>query len=181
MREEEAGGEPAEREETAASGVPAPADPVTPGGSRRPFLRPFRRPPRRRPPGRPGWRTALTALLVVAVAGPALAALPPGSPDGPSPDVFTASRGSAVSGRAEFTGKPWGTSLTVDISHLPGASPFCLRVASCDGRTEQVAVWGATPAASAEVTGATSVPPADIRSISVLDSSGRVLATATPS
>jgi hypothetical protein len=127
-------------------------------------------------------RLALAAALIV-VAGLTLALLVPFSrsadPSGPTV-AFSPASGSAISGHATLTAKPWGTAVSVDLADLPDQGPFVLRVTSDDSRTEQAATWSPTPTAAVQVAGASSLRLSDIASVAVLDSSGRVLAT-TPS
>ncbi|MFG2521661.1 zf-HC2 domain-containing protein [Streptomyces sp. NPDC048527] len=125
------------------------------------------------------WFALAAALCAVALLGGILTR---GGPAGGEPAwTFVAASGARVSGEARLTAKPWGTAVDIDLRHLPVTGSFTLRVASDDGHTQQAATWGATPGAVAKVTGASSVPPGHIRSLSVLDRSGRVLATVRPS
>jgi hypothetical protein len=70
--------------------------------------------------------------------------------------------------------------VSVDLADLPMKGPCIFQVASADGRTEQAAAWATTPTATAIVTGASSFALPNIRVISVLDRTGRVLATTGP-
>ncbi|MFF1689729.1 MULTISPECIES: zf-HC2 domain-containing protein [unclassified Streptomyces] len=125
------------------------------------------------------WCALAAALCAAALLGGILTR---GGPAGGEPAwAFVAASGARVSGEARLTAKPWGTAVDIDLHHLPVTGSFTLRVASDDGHTQQAATWGATPGAVAKVTGASSVPPGHIRSLSVLDRSGRVLATVRPS
>ena len=127
---------------------------------------------------RAGW---LVAASVVVLGGVGLTVVPTllndDDPVGTTV-AFSAAADLAVSGQATMTPKPWGTSLTVSLSDLPPSDgPFVLQVTSDDGAVEQAAVWGNTPAATAQVTGATSLDTVEIRSIAVLDDAGDTIAT----
>ncbi|MEW2545355.1 zf-HC2 domain-containing protein [Streptomyces sp. NPDC047002] len=135
--------------------------------------------PRRR--GRPQLRLLAPAAALVAAALLGGVLVRTGQPDGPPPLAFVAAGGTDVAGEAKLTAKPWGTAVDLDLRHLPATGSFTLRVADDDGRTQQAAAWGATPGTAARVTGASSVHPGHIRTLSVLDHSGRVLATVHPS
>lgn len=67
--------------------------------------------------------------------------------------------------------------MQAKLSGLAGPGPFVMVVVGTTGRTEQAATWSATPTKAADVTGATSMPPAAIRAVQIRDSEGRVLAS----
>ena len=85
--------------------------------------------------------------------------------------------GVTTAGRADLTGKPWGTAVTATVADLTGDGPYVLVVLGAGSRTEQAATWSATPAGKATVAGATSLPPGQIVAVEVRDVDGRVLAT----
>ncbi|MGW1550412.1 anti-sigma factor family protein [Streptomyces sp. NPDC002346] len=134
----------------------------------------------RRRRARRQWLALAAALIVVAGLGLG-SMLPFRQSTGPS-TAFTSAAGYSVSGRATLTAKPWGTSVSVTLADLPagGAGPFILQVSSVDGRKEQAATWAITPNGSAAVTGASALHLPDIRSISVMDHAGRMVATTRP-
>ncbi|OIJ92798.1 anti-sigma factor family protein [Streptomyces colonosanans] len=134
----------------------------------------------RRRRARRQWLAVAAALIVVAGLGLGLM-LPFRQSTGPS-TAFTSAAGYSVSGRATLTAKPWGTAVSVTLADLPagGSGPFILQVSSVDGRKEQAATWAITPNGSAAVTGASALHLPDIRSISVMDHAGRMLATTRP-
>jgi hypothetical protein len=108
------------------------------------------------------------------------AATPPtasqSQPDRTAP--FASLAGGRTSGAAQFTAKPWGTSVFVELTNLPPDGPYALRLSGRDGSTEQAATWGVTPSGTARVTGASSMPLTVVRSAAVVDREGRVVAVA---
>lgn len=121
----------------------------------------------------------LAASVVLAAVVSLTLVLPSHQSGGESTVALSAVATSTTSGQATLTAKPWGTSLAVKLAGLPDRGPFVLQVHGVGGRTEQAATWSTTPTHSATVTGASSMHPADVRSITVLDVDGQVLATAT--
>lgn len=120
---------------------------------------------------------AAAAAVVVALAGVLLAwpAADP-TPERAAKTVALAAVGDAATeGRAELVEKGWGTELVLEASSLPTTGPFTLEVAAADGTTQRAATWGPTPAGKALVTGATSVPRAEIRSVTVVGPGGPLL------
>jgi len=104
-----------------------------------------------------------------------------GAASAPQPDrtaPFTSAAGARTSGAAQFTARPWGTSVFVELANLPPDGPYALRLTGRDGRTEQAATWGVTPTLTARVTGASSMQLATVRSASIVDRDGRVVAVA---
>ncbi|MFF9589751.1 zf-HC2 domain-containing protein [Streptomyces sp. NPDC014646] len=126
------------------------------------------------------WLAVAAALIVLAGLGLG-AMLPFRQSTGPA-TAFTSAAGYSVSGRATLTAKPWGTEVSVTLADLPagGAGPFVLQVSSVDGRKEQAATWAITPNGSAAVTGASALRLPDIRSVSVMDHAGHMVATTRP-
>lgn len=127
-------------------------------------------------------RTSWFLAAAVAILGGVGLTVAPNMMDGGSPPgttvAFSAAANHTVSGQATMTPKPWGTSLTVSLSDLPPSDgPFVLQVTSDDGTVEQAAMWGNTPAATAEVTGASSLDTADIETVAVLDGAGDMVAS----
>ncbi|MFF8916267.1 anti-sigma factor family protein [Streptomyces sp. NPDC015032] len=134
----------------------------------------------RRRRARRQWLALAAALIVVAGLG-LWSMLPLRQSTGPA-TAFTSAAGYSVSGRATLTAKPWGTAVSVTLADLPAGAPgpFILQVSSVDGRKEQAATWAITPNGSAAVTGASALHLPDIRSISVMDHAGRLVATTRP-
>lgn len=92
-------------------------------------------------------------------------------------DALNATAGLSTSGRAALDSRPWGTSLSIDLVHLPANGPFVVQVSGTDGRKELAAAWSITPNAAAAVVGASSMKPSDNRTITVLDGTGHVIAS----
>ncbi|MGP8301905.1 zf-HC2 domain-containing protein [Streptomyces inhibens] len=134
----------------------------------------------RRRRARRQWLALAAALIVVAGLGLGLT-LPFRHSADPA-TAFTSAAGYSVSGRATLTDKPWGTAVSVTLADLPAGAPgpFVLQVSSVDGRKEQAATWAITPNGSAAVTGASALHLPDIRSISVMDHAGHLVATTRP-
>jgi anti-sigma-K factor RskA len=70
-------------------------------------------------------------------------------------------------GEAQLVAKQWGTSVTLQAWQLPAQGPFELEIVGADGKSECAAVWGRTKDGHAIVTGATSLHPEEIRSMTV--------------
>jgi anti-sigma-K factor RskA len=70
-------------------------------------------------------------------------------------------------GEAQLVAKQWGTSVTLQAWQLPAQGPFELEIAGADGKLECAAVWGLTKDGHAIVTGATSLHPSEITSMTV--------------
>ncbi|MFF9568658.1 anti-sigma factor family protein [Streptomyces sp. NPDC014685] len=134
----------------------------------------------RRRRARRQWLMPAAAFIVVAGLGLG-SMLPFRESTGPS-TAFTSAAGYSVSGRATLMTKPWGTAVSVTLADLPTGAPgpFVLQVSSMDGRTEQAATWAITPSGSVTVTGASTLRLPDIRSISVMDHAGGMVATTRP-
>ncbi|SDY91051.1 Putative zinc-finger [Modestobacter sp. DSM 44400] len=121
-------------------------------------------------------RTVLVAATVAALATAGITSLRNTQPSAVR-FALTASAGASAEGDVELVAKPWGTALTVHVSGLPAEGPFSLEVGGSTRQTaEQAATWGATPSGSAELVGASSLPPGEISTISVLGPDGEVLA-----
>ncbi|MHB8275710.1 MAG: hypothetical protein ACYDC9_13285 [Dermatophilaceae bacterium] len=111
-----------------------------------------------------------------------------GSVPGPRPLVRdghhlrgTRPAGVSLSGRASLLDKPWGTSLTLNLTGLPPTGRCILQTSGSGGIREQAATWSATASGSVTVVGATSLHPSDLTGLAVVDQDGQVLGTATPS
>ncbi|GIF15223.1 zf-HC2 domain-containing protein [Actinoplanes teichomyceticus] len=91
---------------------------------------------------------------------------------------FRAAAGSGMGGQAVLTPKAWGVEIALNMSRMEGTAPFFCMVRRADGTMEQAAAWGATPEHTAKVSGASSIPAADVRAIVITDSGGKVLGTA---
>lgn len=130
---------------------------------------------RRRRRRRTALRTALVAATIAALAGFGAVAVRQPAPDAPVVEL-TATGSSSADGEVSLLEMPWGTALTVQMRDLPDAGPFFLEVTSTEGgAAERAATWAATGSRVVEVRGASSFPPEDIASISVVGPAGQVL------
>ncbi|MCK9897215.1 anti-sigma factor [Frankia sp. AgB32] len=127
------------------------------------------------------WRLAAVAAVLVLCAGIGLVVNSPAAnaPTGHSVS-FVATTGTAITGRATLTSKPWGTSLAVAFASLPGSGPFALEVASVNGTMERAASWSSTPTTKASVVGASSIQADAIAVVRAVNRDGLVLAVAHP-
>lgn len=126
------------------------------------------------------WAAAAAAVCLAVGAGAAGAEFLDGHPTRGSGRTvaLTAAAGQHVSGQIGMAGKPWGTSVTVDLANLPGTGTFTLRATDDRGHTEPAATWGATSNGRATVEGATAVPMDVVSRWTVLDANGVILADA---
>lgn len=121
---------------------------------------------------------AATVLLLAGIGGTAVAL----RAEAPRPRVVAAVGapvgGSAVSASFGLLAKPWGTEVTLRLRGVPPGEHCRLLAVARDGRTEVTASWEATYAGKADVTGATSIRPVDLRSLRVVTYAGRELVAA---
>ena len=147
----------------------------------------------RRRAARLRWVMAAAAALVAVTVG--TAALTRDTPE-PSPPIaqpassapappeqlvtatFNAAAGTSTTGAATLTARTWGVSVALDMTGLPGDGPYVLKVTNANGEVEQACMWARTPSGRAKVTGASSMQLPTVRSVSIADRSGHVLATA---
>lgn len=120
-----------------------------------------------------GWRAAAAAAAVVAV----LALAPWDRPDA-SPS-FPATPESPVAATIEGDVTPyaweWGTTLSLQVQHLPQRDAYVLWAVAADGRREQAGTWGPTSHGGAQVRGATAIQRSDLRRVEVTDADGQPL------
>jgi hypothetical protein len=131
------------------------------------------------------WLAAAAVVLLAAVIGFGVIRTNRATPPNqalPSPQLVTAqfepAEGSGLTGQAVLTPKMWGVSVALDMNKLNGDGPFRCQVRSMEGEIEQAAVWGPTVTGTAKVIGASSIQLRNVRSVSVADRDGHVLATA---
>lgn len=127
-------------------------------------------------------RTLLAAAAAVVVLSGAAGTATVLRTDPPHPRVVSADApaGSAGVVHASFgvLAKPWGSELSLRLRGVPRGEHCRLIAVARDGRTEVTASWEATYAGNADVTGATSIQAADLRSLSVVTFTGRELVAA---
>ena len=81
-----------------------------------------------------------------------------------------------ASGRAVLEQRPWGTEVRLQLAGLPtDGGTFTAWAADAAGRRTAVATWGVTSDGSANVTGATALRPAALRTLVVTAAGGREL------
>lgn len=120
------------------------------------------------------------AAALALVAGVGTVAVRQG--EAPRPRVVAADgaevQGTRVHASFGVLAKPWGTELTLQLRGVPRGEHCRLVAVGRDGRTEVAASWEATYAGRADVTGATSIAPADLESLRVVTFAGRQLVSA---
>lgn len=99
--------------------------------------------------------------------------------DAPHQRVVSAS-GSVVAGRVAHASfglraRPWGTELTLRLYGVARGERCRLVAVARDGHAEVAASWEVTYLGKADVTGATAIAPADLRSLRVVTYAGREL------
>ena len=88
----------------------------------------------------------------------------------------TASPGFVTTGTAALTAKPWGTSVTVDLTALPAGRTYLLKVTGPDGDSQTAATWTGPANGTIHLTGATSWTPTSLTRIEVTDATGNTVA-----
>lgn len=63
-----------------------------------------------------------------------------------------------ASGSIAIEQRAWGTSISIELEHLPASDRYVAWAVDAGGEWQQVAVWGPTPESRASVSAATSVP-----------------------
>lgn len=70
--------------------------------------------------------------------------------------------GSSATGSILVVERTWGTAVEIDVANLPDSDTYVAWAVSVDGRWDQMATWGPTPAARAKVSGASSIATRDL-------------------
>ncbi len=121
------------------------------------------------------WQAA-TALITAAAAVAALLTVAPSlTHRAPAARPLVASEGVSASGQLRLEPRPWGTAVHLRLHHLPPAPSYTAWAVDDRGVRSAVATWGPTGDGSAEVTGATALPPARLRSLTISTDDGRSL------
>ncbi len=92
---------------------------------------------------------------------------------------LVAAAGVSASGSASLDAKPWGTSVTLQLSGLPQGDGFTAWVTASDGRRSIAATWSPTGDGRAAVTGAAAVAGLEVAAVNVVQGE-RTLLTLTP-
>ena len=124
------------------------------------------------------WRTAAAGLAVAAAVALGFVVMTP--EPGPREDraPMVASAGQTASGTVALQARPWGTSVHLELTALPGpGAPYTAWALAPDGKRTPIASWGATETGVADVTGATALVSSALRDIVVTDAEGRALIT----
>jgi anti-sigma factor RsiW len=124
------------------------------------------------------WQAA-TAAVTAAAAVAAVAVLLMVGP-GPTGRAATARplvalQGVSATGQLTLESRPWGTAVHLRLHHLPPAASYTAWAVDDAGTRSAIATWGPTGDGSAEVTGATALPPAGLRSLTISTGDGQPL------
>ncbi|MHA6762972.1 anti-sigma factor family protein [Streptacidiphilus sp. PAMC 29251] len=86
-----------------------------------------------------------------------------------------------VSASAAIIPKAWGTQFELKLGGLPSGITCHLVVHGTDGRSETAGTWGSGYSPSALVPASTSISPAEITGLDIVDGSGTMLVRLPPS
>ena len=92
--------------------------------------------------------------------------------------AMRSAEGDVTTGVVGLTQKSWGTAIWIRLGDMPHAGVFTLWATDDQGHTELAATWGATADGVCDLNGATSIPTAHLRSVSVLGPGNSVVAVA---
>ncbi len=121
------------------------------------------------------WQAA-TAAVTGAAAVAVLLMVGPGSTGrAPTARPLAALQGVSATGQLTLESRPWGTAVHLRLHDLPPAPSYTAWAVDDAGTRTAVATWGPTGDGSAEVTGATALPPAGLRSLTIFTGDGRPL------
>jgi predicted anti-sigma-YlaC factor YlaD len=123
---------------------------------------------------------AASLLVIVSLGVGLLLATAQRHQSGGPTTAFRTVAGYTISGQVTLSSKPWGTSVRINVAHLPAQGPFVLHVSAANGRAEQACRWASTSTGRATVEGGTSLRLPSIRTITVVDHRGQILAVAHP-
>lgn len=155
-----------------------PLDDVTTGGAPGPGLLPrvlaaVEQERARRHRATLRWRGA-AGLAAAGLAGVLL--LGPGLGSDGGRQRLTAAAGVAASGTAALQPRPWGTSIRLRLSALPGdGGPYTAWALDTAGRRTPVASWGRTRDGAADVTGASALSRPQLAGLVVTTAQGAPL------
>jgi len=129
------------------------------------------------------WRAAtLLAATAAIIVGVLLGAtvMRSSAQSPPSGVPLVAAAGVSASGSASLQAKPWGTALTLQLDGLPQGDGFTAWVTAADGTRSVAATWAPTPNGHASLTGASSIPEAQLASLQVVQGQTALLTLARP-
>ena len=122
------------------------------------------------------WRTAAVGSGLAATAAAAFVlVLVVGGGSHRASRPMVAAAGTASTGSVSFTARPWGTELRLRLHGLPRTGTFTAWTLDAAGTPTVAATWGATATGDADVTGATSLRPAQLADLRVTTDGKRVL------
>jgi anti-sigma-K factor RskA len=123
------------------------------------------------------WRVAAIAAAVAALVTAVFAVAPwQSEPDRVIAVVDPiAADATAVTGQAGAIAWEWGTTLELQVEHLPRRSGYVLWAVADDGRRERAGTWGVTASGRAYVRGASSIARSELQRVDVTDREGRMI------
>ena len=124
------------------------------------------------------WQGAVVAVSLAAAAIVGVLVFPKASIPGTSYQLHSALTSTPSAGEVTLVTKPWGTELILVMKNLPAGTSCIAVVTDGQGRIEVVGTWGATTTHAAQVTLATDISTAHLRTITVETAAGRRLLNA---
>lgn len=121
------------------------------------------------------WQAATAAVTAAAAVAVLLAVGPDLTDRAPAARPLVAAQGVSATGALTPEPRPWGTAVHLRLQDLPPAPSYTAWAVDDAGTRSAVATWGPTSDGSAEVTGATALPPAELRSLTISTDAGRPL------
>jgi len=121
------------------------------------------------------WRLASAGLAAAAAAAVAFSVAPRLLEDSPPERRLVAVYGSPAQGSVILHQRAWGSSVELRLEQLPPAEAYIAYATSSSGERTPVASWGPTDTGRANLTGAISVQPDAVRSLTVETTEGRRL------
>jgi anti-sigma factor RsiW len=102
---------------------------------------------------------------------------PGGRPSGPAVAMTRVDPAAQVAATVRLTGTSGGTRVELDCTYsssAPGKSTFRMVVVGPDGEQEDIGSWGANPGAETQIPGLTHFQRAEITSVELVGSGGKV-------
>ena len=124
------------------------------------------------------WQGAAAAMSLAAAAIIGILVFPTANTPGTSYQLQSVLASTPSTGEVTLVTKPWGTELILALKNLPAGTSCVAVVTGGHGRVEVVGTWGATTTHAAQVTLATDISTAHLRSITVETVAGQHLLNA---
>ena len=124
------------------------------------------------------WQGGVAALSLAAAAIVGVLVFSATSVPGTSYHLQSALASTPSAGEVTLVTKPWGTELILAMKNLPAGTSCVAVVTDGQGRVEVVGTWGATTNHAAQVTLATDISTAHLRTITVETAAGQHLLNA---